>query len=242
MSELFRCRIVAFWSCKQQQCMCLFVLHISPHIRTSSRVKNRFSSTVTPRRRLCLGINLVYSFYCLTCFFLIIGRLCAFLVNVKSKVCEHSYLQPRSWLRSICDLLPWPRELAGISTTGLTLDYSSSAFSISSNSLSSCFLPDFVSSARCLRRLFFFTPTAKICTLVSSPRGWRTINSPLSSASWRGRGCCDAVIVHLMSVLEEQAAHHSSSATFNISLTLTDRLSRNGNLLKLWNPPHTPCF
>lgn len=40
-----------------------------------------------------------------------------------------------------------------------------------------------------------------------------------------------------MSVLEEQAAHHSSSVTFNISLTLTDRLSRNGNLLNLWNPP-----
>lgn len=148
--------------------MCLFVLHILRRIRTSSWVKNRFLSTVTPRRWICLGINLVYSFYCLTCFFLIIGRLCAFLINVKSKVCEHSYLQPRSWLRSICDLLPWPRELAGISTTGLTLDYSSSAFSISSNSLSLWFLPG-LRIERMVPASSFFTPTPKMRMLVSPP-------------------------------------------------------------------------
>lgn len=44
-----------------------------------------------------------------------------------------------------------------------------------------------------------------------------------------------------MSVLEEQAAHHSSSVTFNISLAPTDRLSRNGNLLNLWNSPPPPA-
>lgn len=168
-----------------------FVLHILRHIRTSSWVKKKtdFPQLVTPRRWLCLGINLVYSFYCLTCFFLIIERLRAFLINVKSKVREHSYLQPRSWLRSICDLLPWPRELAGISTTGLTLDYSSSAFSISSNSLSSCFLPGLrIERTVPASSIFFHSSTKNVHASPPPrpPKGWQTINSPLSSESWRG--------------------------------------------------------
>lgn len=55
-------------------------------------------------------------------------RLFLSLNGKKSKVWEHSYLQPWSWLRSICDLLPWPQELAVIWTEGLEFPRSSSGF------------------------------------------------------------------------------------------------------------------
>lgn len=73
--------------------------------------------------RLPLGINadtwwsvsdLLFERICLT------FRLCLFQETANYRV-EDSYLQPESWLRSSCDLLPWPRGPAVISPQGLQL-------------------------------------------------------------------------------------------------------------------------
>lgn len=114
------CRSSAAVSCDDQLprgTLCLPKKRENSITYTVTTQKLRAPEPITVyRNRLTtsFGINPVYAIYCRTWFFLLHNHPAFFPGETsKSKVWEHSYLQPRSWLRSICDLPPWLRELAG---------------------------------------------------------------------------------------------------------------------------------
>lgn len=109
-----------------------------------------------------------------------------------------SYLQSQSWLRSICDLQPWPQELAVISPEGLPLPVAFLILHISKQSPIASQQHIMLSSKCSAQRLdCLLLMQWRKCRDVL-PLGLRVIYSLLSSVA---RGCNHStILLHLLSV------------------------------------------
>lgn len=109
-----------------------------------------------------------------------------------------SYLQSQSWLRSICDLQPWPQELAVISPEGLPLPVAFLILHISKQS------PHRLPATHRAEWRVLCPETGLSASHAMeemrrcSSSGLRLIYSPLSSVA---RGCNHStILLHLLSV------------------------------------------